>query len=478
MLNVNFRHRQVNTSTPPLWLQKCNSGWPDSVVCYNCLRPLTWRAKTQQKVINLKKDKHALCSEAAIQQNIANLQSANPRMRSLAAQELGKCQAETAVEALISTLREDVNTYVRSACAESLGQVGASEAIFPLMDALHDPCSFVRRAAVISLGQMGAKEAQGVLLQSLNDPNFYVRRAAINAIGKLGVPDMGKFLLPLLETADARILRTTITALQRLDYCEAIPNLVDLLSEYVTEPHRRDLPVVKTLVVALGVLRAQEAVPTLIKVLRGYVGVRSMAATALGKIGDPQAGPALMEALKDHSVGLRFAALRSLGKLQYRPATPTLRKFLASPDMRLRRVAVLAVGDAEDREAIPQLIKMAYDDPAPLVRPVAVEALGMIGNAEVLPDLLPLTNDPNAYLRAALVHTFGALDGKTPEVQAALRQLANDPVEHVATAAQRMLYQLAKPKAEVIEEGTLPVDAAITEPQHNGSWLKRFLRRG
>ena len=404
---------------------------------------------------------------------IENLNSPNPRQRSQAVQELGKLKADYAVPNLITLLKEDVNTYVRSAAAEALGHIGHHDAVFPLMDALHDPCSFVRRAAAIALGQMQAKEAQAALLNALEDGNFYVRRAAINAIGKLGIPDMSAVLLPLLDTPDLRIRRTVIIALRRLNAQEAAPKMIEMLKAYLVSPSQRDLPVVKTLVVAIGDLCPPDAISVLADIVRGYVGARSLAASAIGEIGRPEGGPVLVEALADKSINLKLAALKSLGRIKYRPALPAVREFLTSPDPRLRRTAALTVGNLRDTTAIPTLLAMAYDDSSPLVRPAAIEALGILGDKALIPQLLPLVDDTNAYLRAALAHTLSSLDGTTPEVQVALKKLARDQVEHVAFAAQRALNACDR------KNGRRPPEPeACPEPTPKQlSWLRRFLGR-
>ncbi len=413
--------------------------------------------------------------DAKVQHCIDNLQNPNPRQRSQAARELGDLKNEISIPALIRALQEDVNTYVRSAAAEALGHIGSSEAIFPLMDALHDPSSFVRRAAAIALGQMQAKEAQGALLQALDDPNFYVRRAAINAIGKLGIPSLGAVLLPLLETSDARIQRTVIIALRRLKTHQAISKMAAILEQHNTCPSPRDLPLVKTLVIALGDLQAQEAVTVLIKVLRGYVGARSLAAVALGQIGDPRAGPALAEALRDKSTNLQLAALKSLGKLKYREAAPKIRRFLSSPDPRKRRVAAQTLGQLKDEVAMAELLKIARSDTSPLVRPAAVEALGNLGNADLLPDLLPLIEDTNAYLRATLADTLCSLYDGSDSAYTALQQLAEDNVEHVAHSAQQAIQSL--------EDGddNAPSDLSTYDAPHAEpkiiTWFRRLLHR-
>jgi len=401
---------------------------------------------------------------------IENLESPNPRQRSQAAGELGEHHAVEAVPALIRVLNTDINTYVRTAAAEALGHIGDSQATFPLVDAMRDSSSFVRRAAAIALGQLEAKEAQVALIHALDDPNLYVRRAAINAIGKLGIHDLGKVLLSRLDTGDPRMRRTIITALRRLKTNDAIPTMVEMLEGYMNEPGPRDLPVVKTLVIALGDLHAKEAVPVLIAAVRGYVGARSLAAAALGQIGDVQACPVLVEALADPSASLRLAALRSLGRLACPGTASIIREFLTSGDPRLRRVAAITLGHLHNRDSIPKLIEIAREDPSPLVRPVAVEALGLIGDPRVLEHLVPLAKDTNAYVRAALSQALCLLDDGSPAVEQALKKLLGDEVHHVASAAQQAKeMQRERPHEEI---------NTVCEPDKKGSWLRRLLHLG
>ncbi len=414
-----------------------------------------------------------------VKRHLTNLKSLNPRQRSHAASELGKCREYSSqiVPHLTDALNEDVNTYVRTAAAESLGYLGDERATFPLMDALRDSCSFVRRAAAISLGQLHAKEAQVALLHALDDSNYYVRRAAINAIGKLDIPDLGHVLLPLLDTDDPRIRRTTITALCRLGAQEAVPPMIAMLDEYLEAPAKRDLPVVKTLVVALGKLRAREAVPVLSRVVRGYVGVRSVAAKALGQIGDPEAEPVLVEALGARSAGLRLAALKSLREIPSDGSLSPVLEFLDSPDPRLRREAALTAARLGDPSVVPMLLEMVYEDASPLARPAAVEALGYVTDTSVLPELLPLVEDANAYVRAALAPTLVKLYDGSPDVRRALETLAEDQVHHVAAAAQQALAEL---EIRVRKQRAIADAPAVSKPrgallEKELGWLHRLI---
>jgi HEAT repeat protein len=411
----------------------------------------------------------------AVNRYVHNLKSPNPRQRSHAAAELGDRRVVAAAPHLIDALENDVNTYVRSAAAESLGHIGDRRAIFPLMDALHDPSSFVRRAAAIALGQLQAKEAQGALLQALEDPNFYVRRAAVNAIGKLGIPELGEVLLPLLHTHDPRFQRTVIIALRRLGTREAVAPMIALLEGYLRAPSPHDLPVVKNLIISLGKLRAQEAVPVLMEAIQAYVGGRSLAAKALGQIGDPRAGPVLVEALRDRSNSLRQAALKGIGQLGYAEGAPAVREFLTSPDPRLRRVAATTLGQLRDEESVQALAGVAAEDISPLVRPAAVEALGRVGRPEVLPHLLALTDDTNAYVRASLAQSLVDAGVRKPEVKEALLLLSGDRVTHVAETAGKALEEFELLSSASDDEQESRLTSALERKEEGHSWFRRLL---
>ena len=90
-------------------------------------------------------------------------------------------------------------------------------------------------------------------------------------------------------------------------------------------------------------LRDFFAVPGLLEVLRDQENlVRSMAAEALGKIGDAGAVPGLLEALRDPKYLVRSFAAEALGRIG-EPAVPGLVKALHDPKEDVRWSAVVAL---------------------------------------------------------------------------------------------------------------------------------------
>lgn len=76
-------------------------------------------------------------------------------VRAEAASSLGSLGDRTAVEPLVSSLRDDGDPYVRSLAAEALGDLGDPGARAALLDALASDSMEVSMAAVKALGSLG-----------------------------------------------------------------------------------------------------------------------------------------------------------------------------------------------------------------------------------------------------------------------------------------------------------------------------------
>jgi HEAT repeat protein len=122
---------------------------------------------------------------------LERLNSPEPQQRAFAARQLAATQRpnDEVVDYLLVALR-DGNALVREAAAESLGMVGATAAIDPLLEALQRGSEDrnVRSAAAEALGKLQASAATDPLCTALRDPVWNVRYAAAVALGRLGDP--------------------------------------------------------------------------------------------------------------------------------------------------------------------------------------------------------------------------------------------------------------------------------------------------
>jgi HEAT repeat protein len=67
-----------------------------------------------------------------------------------------------------------------------LGELGAAEAVDPLIDVLAEPDPVLRARTVTALGQIGGDKALEALLPMLQDPDQLVREMTASVLGRLG----------------------------------------------------------------------------------------------------------------------------------------------------------------------------------------------------------------------------------------------------------------------------------------------------
>ena len=103
--------------------------------------------------------------------------------------------------------------------------------------------------------------------------------------------------------------------------------------------------------------------------------VRARSAWALGRVGGPQAAPALAAATKDQATEVRVQAVYALGKVEAAQAIPTLGDLLLrDPAVIVRRAAARTLGTLPDAAAISAL-SAAREDGDGLVRREVAAAL-------------------------------------------------------------------------------------------------------
>jgi HEAT repeat protein len=118
-------------------------------------------------------------------------------------------------------------------------------------------------------------------------------------------------------------------------------------------------------------------------------------------------------------------------------------------DPRVRRYLALALGRLGDPRAVPALIQAA--DPKrdastdPDTQVYAVWALGAIGEPQSVPTLVALARSEDAGVRKAAAHALGSFPGE--ETRAALLIAVNDPAEDVRWNAAVALARRRDPAA-------------------------------
>ncbi|MEB3286431.1 MAG: HEAT repeat domain-containing protein [Vampirovibrionales bacterium] len=120
------------------------------------------------------------------------------RLRSAAAQALGKLNEQQAILALMSVLNDKSQNYrLRLAAAESLGKMGHENAITPLLEIVADDREksvYLKESAVKALGMLGDIRAIEPLIdileskRGIRDKFSFLKEQIIEAIGKIGRP--------------------------------------------------------------------------------------------------------------------------------------------------------------------------------------------------------------------------------------------------------------------------------------------------
>jgi HEAT repeat protein len=242
---------------------------------------------------------------------LAYMKSPNVSTRRDAARKLGerRVRNQLAIEALATAVTKDDNPGVREDAVNSLGLIKDFSALPEMLDSLKDLEPGVRRVAVRSL----------VALYTEHDIEFITnRRSGWNLFN------------PLLDTSDHEIIEPYI--------------LVDLkiiaaLGESARGDQDRDVRV--SAIRGLGVLRASGAITQLNDALTADQDVRIEVLRAFIKIGDPAAGPHLVQFFHDSDQKVRTQAMVAAGLLKYRPAVePLIAAYRLGPEKKgsLKRV--------------------------------------------------------------------------------------------------------------------------------------------
>lgn len=170
-------------------------------------------------------------------------------------------------------------------------------------------------------------------------------RAALSSRA-IPLPDSPGALLTALADPDRRSL---LAALERSAPIGLIVGALDTSAD----------PVITAALCDLAGRRADRAAvpPLLAQLDHPAAAVRSAAAEALGRIGDPSAGEAIFTRwiLPDPALTVRRTLVVTLGALRHTPALPMLMTYLGSPDPSMRGNTAWSLGSMGDPRAIPAL---------------------------------------------------------------------------------------------------------------------------
>ncbi len=181
------------------------------------------------------------------------------------------------------------------------------------------PAYAKRMGALMREASQADEQAIEDLLAALTDPDWKVQQTAAELLGRIGSQAAVAPLLALLDRERPEVIYAddTLTWREALDRLRAEgPERFRLGTDGAdrTKRHRLKVAVIE----ALGRLRAREAVPALCAILedqREFYPVHSLAAQALGQIGDAAALPALEKAAGYAEINTKIRARDAIARI-------------------------------------------------------------------------------------------------------------------------------------------------------------------
>jgi HEAT repeat protein len=210
-----------------------------------------------------------------------------------------------------------------------------------------------RARAAENLGFYGGPAAAVPVGALLDEKEETLRAVAARALSRIGGPDAARSLAARLDSA------SELTSLRMAENLERIgPLAVEPLTELLgTEECRAQVLAARI----LGNLRVREARPALCEAAlrRQNPDLRAQATLALGKIGDPEDIPTMLEAAADESWPVRAQAANALEMIGASSTIPTLEALAVDPEwwVRLNASRALVNMGPEGEEALARILE-------------------------------------------------------------------------------------------------------------------------
>ena len=298
-----------------------------------------------------------------------------------------------------------------------------------------------------------------------------------------------------LDDRDVKVRIQAVQQLRKLKAKQAAPQIAALLKDPLV---REDAAL------ALEDLGGPDQVPALLDAIDTTVGAGSdtaaraanrsnvRVAEALGNIGDPRAGPALLRLARSNDDNVRLASVEALGNIKSKEAVSELAHIVDEPSAQplLIKRAIVALGQIGDPAGIPALAHgLVIERQGVSFLPDSSFALFLIGEPAVEP-LMKIAQDQDAgylawakennrapagtYAKTALV--LGDLEDQRaipvlltklkyvdPDPNAATSRLLSNLVRmFAANALGRMRAAQAAPAVQALVSTTNPQDEEVT----------------
>lgn len=164
-------------------------------------------------------------------------------------------------------------------------------------------------------------------------------------------------------------------------------------------------------------MQAKEAVGPLSEAMNDEsAGMRRSAASALGRIGDPQAAAALRKALKDKDHFVRSVAANSLGQIKDHDSIRRLKALLKDEVDSVRVSAAGALGMLGNKDGLETAMEVLENSKDIATRSQAAKALAEVGDASSLSAMEKLYEEAeDDYFKQSLKAAIENLKANAPK---------------------------------------------------------------
>jgi HEAT repeat protein len=392
------------------------------------------------------------------------LGDADERVRALAAEALGRLKGVKPLQPLIAILQKDPSFMVRRSTAEALGEMGDSQAVPPLIEALRDKEARVRVSAAKALAKLKDLRAAAPLASALAaETDADVRKAMSEAInGPASSKQEEQPVNARLERMSTRKQGGNTEQPVAPKPAPATPS-PQPASQGAAAP-AKELSWLSKWLIGSSKTEPQQSIEERIhKLGDSDPKVRAQAAKALAYEIDPRIVDPLIKALADESADVRAAAAESLGPIKAAKALePLLQVLTKDSDPSARAGAAKALGKIGDPRAAAPLMR-ALSDTDNIVRWSAATSLGQIKELSAVGPLALALSDPD---KDVADHAAEALVNIGPP---ALDQLnaASNRRGFNAQAIQKVISQIdkqaqaAQPKPEAPAQKPLVAEKPV-----------------
>ncbi|HNX17236.1 MAG TPA: HEAT repeat domain-containing protein [Methanoregula sp.] len=433
------------------------------------------------------------CGNDAADPLISALSDCSARVRTAAAEALGKLRCERAVPELIRLLG-DTDNEVRCAAATALGAVGDIQAFVPLAGLLTDEFGTVRSAAVTglsglgepavpflvkllghedpriragaaaALGTTGATGACAPLAELFTDDDPDVRESAARAVGSIGIPSL-KILENAISSGNPVVRMCGVIGLGMIGEPAR-----ELLIRACHDPDPRIAQKARQMTGPEGSVSQESGqetpattngqntdmdspalttpandpspdIPALIRLINNSNrDVVIKAVTNLVTAGESSVIP-LVDALLHENDEIRAGAAEALVVIGEPSVNPLLEKLPGSSSE--EKIWILhTLGKLGDRRAV-EPVSSILSSPDPRLQQAALETLGYIGDNRVVGRVAELLHDPDEHTRETAARVLGYIGD--PSSSRSLIPALGDEEYTVREIAKDALFEIGEP---------------------------------